>query len=54
VGFFGVMADVSSCMKAAYPNRVGKRTPVFIRFSTVTTEPGSADTADRRCGTDPH
>jgi catalase len=44
-GFFEVTADVSQYTKAAFLNKVGKRTPVFIRFSTVAGELGSADTA---------
>lgn len=36
--------DVSSYTKAAFLSEVGKRTPLFARFSTVAGENGSADT----------
>lgn len=42
-GYFEVTADVSKYTKAKYLNKVGKRTPVFVRFSTVGGEKGSAD-----------
>jgi len=42
-GFFEVTADVSQWTKAAFLQPVGKRTEVFVRFSTVKLEPGSAD-----------
>lgn len=44
-GFFEVTADVTQYTKAAFLNKVGKQTPVFLRFSTVAGELGSADTA---------
>jgi catalase len=44
-GFFEVTADVTQYTKAAFLNKVGKKTPVFLRFSTVAGELGSADTA---------
>lgn len=44
-GYFEVTNDVSKYCKAAFLNRIGKRTPVFVRFSTVGGEKGSADTA---------
>src|ERR1700731_721078 len=43
-GFFEVTADVTQYTKAAFLNQVGKRTPVFMRISTVAGELGSADT----------
>src|SRR5258708_2137682 len=43
-GYFEVTADVSRWTKAAFLNKVGKRTPVVARFSTVAGELGSADT----------
>jgi catalase len=44
-GFFEVTEDVSQFTKADLFNGVGKRTPMFARFSTVAGELGSADTA---------
>jgi catalase len=43
-GFFEVTADVSAFTKASFLARVGKRTPVFARFSTVAGEQGYPDT----------
>ncbi|MDY0406889.1 catalase [Virgibacillus sp. 179-BFC.A HS] len=43
-GYFEVTNDVSKYTKAAFLSEVGKRTPVFTRFSTVAGELGSADT----------
>ncbi|ETI55791.1 hypothetical protein F441_01539 [Phytophthora nicotianae CJ01A1] len=44
-GYFEVMhADITQYCSAKLFNRVGKRTPVAIRFSTVGGELGSADT----------
>lgn len=43
-GTFEVTNDMSKYTKAALFNGVGKRTPMFIRFSTVAGELGSADT----------
>jgi catalase len=43
-GFFEVTADVSEWTSASFLSQVGKRTPVFARFSTVAGELGSADT----------
>jgi catalase len=43
-GYFEVTNDVSSYTKAAFLSEVGKRTPLFVRFSTVAGENGSADT----------
>lgn len=42
-GFFEVTADVSRWTKAAFLQPVGRRTEVFVRFSTVKLEAGSAD-----------
>jgi catalase len=43
-GFFEVTADVTHWTTAAFLSEVGKRTPVFARFSAVAGELGSADT----------
>jgi len=43
-GYFEVINDVSAYTKAAFLSEVGKRTPLFVRFSTVAGENGSADT----------
>jgi catalase len=42
-GYFEVTADVSPYTKAKFLSHVGKRTEVFVRFSTVGGEKGSAD-----------
>jgi catalase len=44
-GYFECSADVTKHTKAAPFAEVGKRTPVFVRFSTVVGERGSTDTA---------
>lgn len=44
-GYFEVTNDLSQYTKAKFLNQVGKKTPVFARFSTVGGEKGSADTA---------
>jgi catalase len=43
-GHFEVTADVTRWTKAAFLSKKGKKTEVFIRFSTVAGERGSADT----------
>ncbi|WP_091661802.1 catalase [Alteribacillus iranensis] len=43
-GYFEVTNDVTKYTKADFLNQVGKQTPVFLRFSTVAGELGSADT----------
>src|SRR4051794_26249419 len=43
-GFFEVTENVTQWCKAAFLSEVGKRTRVFVRFSTVAGERGSADT----------
>lgn len=43
-GYFEVTRNLSRYTKAAFLSEVGKRTPMFIRFSTVAGELGSADT----------
>jgi len=43
-GYFKVTNDVSNYTKADFLSEVGKETPVFLRFSTVAGELGSADT----------
>ena len=42
-GYFEVTADVTRYTKAKFLSTVGKRTDVFVRFSTVGGEKGSAD-----------
>ena len=44
-GFFECTADATDLSMAAPFAEIGKRTPVFVRFSTVAGERGSADTA---------
>lgn len=44
-GYFEVTHDVTKWTKAAFLSEVGKRTPAFVRFSTVGGEKGSADSA---------
>ena len=44
-GYFEVTHDITHLCSAKFLERVGKRTPVFVRFSTVGGEKGSADTA---------
>ncbi len=42
-GYFEVTADVTKYTKANFLNKIGKKTDVFLRFSTVGGEKGSAD-----------
>lgn len=44
-GYFEVNNDVTQWTKAKFLEHIGKKMPVFIRFSTVAGEKGSADTA---------
>lgn len=44
-GHFEVTHDISQYCKADLFNKIGKKTPVALRFSTVGGESGSADTA---------
>jgi len=44
-GYFEVYAPLTDLTRAAPFREAGKRTPVFVRFSTVAGERGSADTA---------
>ncbi|MEG0707298.1 MAG: catalase, partial [Cellulosilyticaceae bacterium] len=44
-GYFEVTNDLSKYTKANFLSQVGKKTPMFARFSTVGGEKGSADTA---------
>ncbi|KAF1803918.1 catalase-like domain-containing protein [Mucor lusitanicus] len=44
-GVFEVTHDVTHLSKAKFLSHIGKKTPVFTRFSTVGGEKGSADTA---------
>jgi len=43
-GFFEVTEDVTPWTNASFLSQVGKRTPMFARFSQVAGELGSADT----------
>lgn len=43
-GYFEVTHDVTRYTRARFLSGVGKRTPLFVRFSTVGGEKGSADT----------
>jgi catalase len=43
-GFFEVTEDVTQFTKAKFLGEVGKRTPLFLRFSTVAGEQGFPDT----------
>lgn len=43
-GYFEVTHDITKYCKAKVFSEVGKKTPVFVRFSTVGGEKGSADT----------
>jgi catalase len=44
-GYFEVTHDLTQYIKARFLSEVGKRTDVFVRFSTVGGEKGSADSA---------
>ncbi|KAG2204543.1 hypothetical protein INT47_012602 [Mucor saturninus] len=44
-GTFEVTHDITHLTKAKFLSHIGKKTPVFTRFSTVGGEKGSADTA---------
>lgn len=44
-GYFEVTNDLSKYTRAAFLSEIGKKTDVFVRFSTVGGERGSADTA---------
>ena len=44
-GYFEVTADVTNYTKAKFLSKVGKKTDVFVRFSTVGGEKGSPDAA---------
>lgn len=44
-GYFEVTNDLSKYTRAKFLSEVGKKTEVFVRFSTVGGERGSADTA---------
>src|SRR6185436_18356288 len=43
-GFFEVTEDVTEWTNASFLSEVGRRTPMFARFSTVAGELGYADT----------
>ncbi|TXK83712.1 catalase KatA [Paenibacillus sp. N3.4] len=43
-GYFEVTQDLTAYTKASFLAEVGKRTPLFVRFSTVAGENGSSDT----------
>src|SRR5499425_1409030 len=42
-GYFELTADVTQWTKAAFLSQVGKRTPLFVRFSSVAGEEGAPD-----------
>ncbi|WP_291324965.1 catalase [Desulfovibrio sp. UCD-KL4C] len=42
-GYFEVTADITKYTKAAFLSKIGKKTDLFVRFSTVGGEKGSAD-----------
>ena len=44
-GYFEAYEDLSDLTRAVPFSKKGKRTPVFVRFSTVAGERGSTDTA---------
>ena len=44
-GYFEVTHSVAEYTRARFLNTVGKKTPVFVRFSTVGGEKGSSDVA---------
>ncbi len=44
-GYFDVTADVTRYTKAKFLSEIGKRTEVFVRFSTVGGDRGSSDAA---------
>ncbi|KAI8063717.1 catalase [Gilbertella persicaria] len=44
-GVFEVTHDITHLTKAKFLSNIGKKTPTFLRFSTVGGEKGSADTA---------
>ncbi len=44
-GYFEVTHDVTKYTRAAFLSKVGKKTDIFVRFSTVGGEKGSADSA---------
>jgi len=44
-GFFECTSPIPEYTRAAFLSEAGKRTPVFVRFSTVAGERGSTDTA---------
>ena len=44
-GYFEVTADVTKYTKAKFLSKIGKKTDIFLRFSTVGGEKGSADAA---------
>jgi len=43
-GYFEVTHDLTRYCKAKFLDKVGKRTPLFTRFSTVAGEKGAPDT----------
>lgn len=45
MGTFTSYADWSNLTAASFLSEEGKKTPVFVRFSTVAGSKGSADTA---------
>ena len=49
-GYFELTKDVSSYTRAKFLSQAGKKTEVFVRFSTVGGERGSADAERDPCG----
>jgi catalase len=43
-GYFEVTHDITKYCKASVFSKIGKKTPIAVRFSTVGGESGSADT----------
>ena len=43
-GYFEVTSDVTQWTRAAFLSQVGKRTPLFVRFSIVAADEGAPDT----------
>lgn len=43
-GYFEVTHDITKYTKASVFSKIGKKTPIAVRFSTVGGESGSADT----------
>ena len=53
-GYFEVTHDLTRFTKACVFSSIGKKTPIFARFSTVAGEKGSSDTERDPRGTSPN